>query len=524
MSNEPQIFNTRSRTGNVLMSSSAGTVAYLLSSVMGFVYRTVFVAILSASYLGINGLFSNILMLLSLSELGVGAAITYRFYKPIAENDVKKVGELMGFFKDVYRLVALAILVVGMSLFPFLNDLIKDPGNIPPDVNLRNVYVLFLLQSVISYVCVYRMSMWTADQKRYVCSILFAIVDASRFGIQMLVLWLTRDFTLTIVASIAVTLVSNISLSYWTTCRYRPVFQVCSRLSLSERKLILKDALALMCHRVGGVVVNGTDALVLARFVNLAATGLYSNYQLLFKTLSATFAQAFGGFAASFGNAYARLSPDEYFAVFRRMQFLSLGASGLAAACFYFLVDEFIVLWLGPDMLLPRMTAALMAVQFYLTSSQSNVTANLDATGLFVRDRLRSLVEAAINLGVSIPLAVCYGVPGVVAGTVIGILLTSFWRAPYILFSGAMHRRVWSYWAQFSSHAVFALLVTAGAKSCCPEFEASGAVGWLLWVVRACCFAAAYLVMFVLVFSRTSEFRYFVSRGKAFFLRKMKGV
>lgn len=522
MSSESQVFNTRSRTGNVLMSSSAGTVAYLLSSVMGFVYRTVFIGILSASYLGINGLFSNILMLLSLSELGIGASITYRFYKPIAENDVRKVGELMGFFKEVYRLVALVILLAGMCLYPFLNDLIKDPASVPSDVNLQVVYVLFVLQSVVSYVCMYRMSIWTADQKRYVCAIMFGFADATRFGVQMFVLWLTRDFTLTIVASIIVTLAWNVSLSLWTTRRYRPVFAVTSRLSLAERKLILKDALALMCHRIGGVVVNGTDTLVLTRFVSLAATGLYSNYLLLFKTLTATFGQAFGGLAASFGNAYAKLPPDEYFEVFRRMQFLALGASGFAAACFYFLVDDFIALWVGPTMVLPRLTAVTMAILFYLGASQSNVASNLDATGLFVRDRLRSLVEAAINLGSSIPLAICYGVSGVIAGTVIGILLTSFWRAPYILFSGAMNRSVWNYWSQFAAHAVFAVAATVVGQRLFPAIDGSGVVGWLQWFGKACGFAAAYIVVFVLVFGRTAEFCYFAQRGRDLLLRRKR--
>lgn len=522
MSKEAQIFNTRSRSGNVLMSSSAGTVAYLFSSVMGFVYRTVFIGILSASYLGINGLFSNILMLLSLSELGIGAAITYRFYKPIAENDVRKVGELMGFFKEVYRLVALVILLAGMCLYPFLNDLIKDPSSVPSDVDIRIVYVLFVLQSVISYVCVYRMSMWTADQKRYVCSIMFALVDAARFGVQMLVLYATRDFTLTIVSSIVVTIVSNAGLSMWTTCCYRPVFDVTTRLSWSERRLILKDALALMCHRIGSVVVNGTDTLVLARFVSLVATGLYSNYLLLFKTLSAAFNQAFGGFVASFGNAYAKLSPAEYYLVFRRMQFLSLGASGLSASCFYLLVDDFIVLWIGSDMLLPHFTAVAMAILFYLGTCLGNVTANVDATGLFVRDRFRSIIEAAVNLGCSIPLAIYYGVPGVVAGTVIGVGLTSFWRAPYILFSGALHRSVWDYWRQFLAHFAFTVVVTVLGDLLLPAIDGTDAVCWLRWLGKACGFSFVYLVLFVLVFGRSVEFRYFAQRAAGVLARRKR--
>ncbi len=519
-----QIFNTRSRTDNVLMSSSIGTIAYVLSSVMGFVYRTVFIKILSADYLGINGLFWNVLTVLSLTELGFGAAITYRFYKPIAENDVRKVGELMGFFKEVYSLVACIILLAGLALFPFLDHLINDPESVPADVNLGLVYLLFLLQSVISYVCVYRMSMWTADQKQYVCSVCFGIADALRFVAQIVTLLITGDFMLTVAVSIVVTLVSNVLLSCWATHHYKPVFQVKSKLPRAERWQIVKDALALMCHRIGNVVVVATDSIVLARFVSIGVTGLFSNYTLLYKTLYVVFGQAFGQFTASFGNAYAKLPTDEYHAVFRRMQFVTLAASGLASACFYFLVDDFIVLWIGEDMLLSpttHMTAILLGVQFYIGVSQSNVNSNLGATGLFVRDRIRPLIEAAINLGTSIPLALRYGAAGVVAGSVISISLTSFWRAPYILYSGAMKRSVWHYWSQFGWHSLFTLatvvLATFVWRAC-----AGGAMTWFLWLVKASVFSLFYIACLFLVFWRTDENRYFISRVKRMVEARLK--
>ena len=522
MSGEQQIFNTRSRTGNVMMSSSAGTVAYLLSAVMGFVYRTVFIKILSADYLGINGLFTNVLMLLSMTEMGFGAAITYRFYKPIAENDVRKVGELMNFFKVIYRTVGSVIFLIGMCLYPFIECLIKDPGSVPKDVDLHLVYFLFVVQSVISYAFIYRASILRADQKQYASSIAFGIADTLRFATHIVVLWLFKDFTLTVAAGIAMTLVSNITISNWAVRQYRPVFAVATGLASEERRRIVKDAFALMCHRVGNAVVCGTDTLVLARFVSLAATGLYSNYILLFKTLNATFTQVFGGMSASFGNAYAKLPKEEYHCVFRRMQFLALGLSGLVSACFYILVDDFIVLWIGEDMLLPHVTAAALATHFYLCASMLNVTANLEATGLFVRDKIRSLIEAAINLGTSIPLAILYGVPGVVAGTLIGILLTSFWRAPYILFRGAMPSSVWTYWRQYAAHTLFGIGVTVGAELAW-RMVYGGMTSWWLWLVKAVLFAIVYLALFALLFGRSAESRYFISKFRSVIVARLKG-
>lgn len=137
------MFNHESRTKNVLKASFVGATCNLLNTILGFIYRTIFIQILSSNYLGINGLFSNILQILSFADLGISTAIVYRFYEPISKNDIAKVGQLMNFFKKVYMSVATVILVVGVSLLPFLNFFIKDSGEIPQDINLQVVYLLF---------------------------------------------------------------------------------------------------------------------------------------------------------------------------------------------------------------------------------------------------------------------------------------------------------------------------------------------------------------------------------------------
>ena len=142
------MFNQQSRTQNVLKASFVGTACNLVNIILGFIYRTIFIRILSSGYLGINGLFGNILQILSFADLGISTAIVYRFYEPISQNDVHKVGQLMNFFKSVYRIIASVILVAGMSLLPFLNFFIKDTSELPLDVNLQLIYILFLLQTL----------------------------------------------------------------------------------------------------------------------------------------------------------------------------------------------------------------------------------------------------------------------------------------------------------------------------------------------------------------------------------------
>ena len=502
------IFNQSSRTANVVKASSIGTVCHFLSYGMGFVYRTVFIAILSAAYLGINGLFWNLLAFLSLAELGIGEVIVYRFYRPIAENDVKKVGELMGFFKQVYRLIALVITAVGLAIYPFLNFFIKDPASVPADVNLNLVYLLYLAQSIVSYTFVYRLTIWTADQKRYVSAFLTSIAETSKFGAQILVLWLTRDFTLTLVAGIVAPLVLNIAFSIWTTHVYRPVFKVEGRLPFQEKVQIFKDAGALMCHKVGAAVVANTDSIVLAKFVGLVSVGVYSNYCLLTKALDMLLRQAIGGFTASFGNAAVRLSKEDYHTAFRRMQFVNLAVAGGATACFALLVDGFVRLWLGEDMVFARLTTIVLSVQFYIVASRLTVESNISATGLFVKDRPRPLIEAVLNLVISILLVRKVGLVGVFIGTILSAGLTVFWRAPYILYRHAFEKSVWIYWRQYGLITAFSALFVLGgfwAGQRLPQ-----ASGWADWTFSAMGCAAAYGTLFLICFCWMPECRFFL--------------
>ena len=500
------VFNQCSRTANVVKASSIGTICHFLSYGMGFVYRTVFIAILSAAYLGINGLFWNLLAFLSLAELGIGEVIVYRFYRPIAENDVKKVGELMGFFKQVYRLIAGVVLAVGLLLYPFLNFFIKDPSSVPADVNLDLVYLLYLAQSIVSYTFVYRLSIWTADQKRYVSAFMTSVAETAKFVVQILVLWLTRDFTLTLVSGVVTPLVLNIVFSVWTTRVYRPVFEVESRLPVQEKVRIFKDAGALMCHKIGAAVVANTDSIVLAKFVGLVSVGIYSNYCLLTKALDMLLRQAVGGFTASFGNAAVRLSKDDYHTAFRRMQFVNLGVVGGATACFVLLVDGFIHLWLGKDMVFARLTTIILSVQFYIIASRLTVESNISATGLFVKDRPRPLIEAVLNLVISILLVRKLGIVGVFIGTILSAGLTVVWRAPYILYRYAFEKSVWSYWWQYS------LLTTFSISFVCAGFwiqqKLAPCQNWAGWTVSAFCFAVAYGVLFLVFFCWMDECRF----------------
>lgn len=505
------IFNRNSRTTNVIRISAVGTLCHFVTSAMGFVYRTAFIAVLSTAYLGINGLFWSLLSILSLAELGVGGVIAYRFYAPIARNDLPQLRSLMHFYGRVYYGIAGVVLASGLLLMPLLPFLIKDTQSIPGDVNLYCVYLLYLGQAVCSYLFSYRLSIWAADQKGYVASFISSSIELTKIAAQLAVLYAARDFTLTLAASIICTVVGNILFSVWTTRCYAPVFTGAQPLKKSEKRAVFHDALALMCHRVGTTAVNSTDNVILARCVGLAATGLYSNYYLVMSTLRRILWQLMGEFSASFGNARATLSKSAQYLAFRRMQFVTLSIAGLASTCLWLLIDDFIRLWVGPELLLPPLTALVLVLQFYLEVSLTNIHTNISAMGLFVHDRPRPLIEACLNLAVSVVLALKLGVAGVFIGTVVSSLATAYWRAPLILFRHGFECSVKVYWRQYAVLTFFNLgyaLSAAGAVELC----GAAADHWWKWFLKAGGIAAGYILANALCFGRTEEARFLAQK------------
>lgn len=328
------MFNHESRTKNVLKASFVGATCNLLNTILGFIYRTIFIQILSSNYLGINGLFSNILQILSFADLGISTAIVYRFYEPISKNDIAKVGQLMNFFKKVYMSVATVILVVGVSLLPFLNFFIKDSGEIPQDINLQVVYLLFLLQTLSSYLFVYKQTILSADQKQYVASLIQTFITLIRYIFQLLILVATHKYIWTLVSSILLNLLFNFIFSEWVSHTYKEVFNVKESISKEEKKQIFDDTKATLCHKIGGTVLNSTDSIILSRYVGIVATGLYSNYSMILSSLSSVLNQVFGSFTSSLGNAHVEQNKEQKYISYRRLLFGNLWITSICTVLF----------------------------------------------------------------------------------------------------------------------------------------------------------------------------------------------
>ena len=445
-------------TRNAVFSLFCSFIALLAS----FVGRTVFVHYLAAEVLGLNGLFANLLTFLSLTELGIGSAINFALYRPLKEGDTEKVKSLMAVYKRFYILVGSAILTLGALLTPFLPILIKDLPQSVPLADIRVYYLLYVVNSAVSYFFTYKRSLIICDQREFISSLSIGVFRIVTVALQVLLLVTTGSFLWYLLAQIGCTLAENVTVSCIADRLYPFLREKGAKKLAREEDLTLRRNISALCfHKIGGAVVFSSDHIIISKFVGLVQTGLYSNYTLILSSVNTVLSQALTGMAASLGNLMAG-SPDAYSEkILYHILFLNSWVYGFASACILGLCQPFIRLWVGQGYLLGDLTLILAVVSFYLTGMRRTVWLFKDAAGVFTQDRFKPLIEAAVNIAVSIPLAIRLGIPGVLTGTIFSTLSVSFWYEAQALFRARFGKGAGRYLLMQAKYLAFNAIVAA---------------------------------------------------------------
>ena len=520
MKTNNNIFNDDNRTINTVKASFWGTTKSIFDIVLGFVYRTIFISILSADYLGLNGLFTNLLQVLSLAELGITTAIVYRFYEPISKKDVFQVGKLMNYLRIVYRNIASIILLLGLIITPFIKWFIKDTDSIPKDVNIYVIYLLFLLNTVSSYLFIYKQTILSADQRAYIVSFWGLIASLLKYFMQIAVLLVIKDYTISLLSGIIITIITNIIISKWTQVKYREIFDVCEDLNSDEKKEIINDTKAVMFHKVGATVKTSTDSLVLSKFVSLSSTGIYSNYSMIIIGLQSLISQLLGNFVSSVGNAHVELEKKQNYSIYKKLLFIDLWISTVTVVCLYTLINDFIVVWIGEDFLFDRFTLIMLCTQFYIIISRQINISYTNGCGLFARDKYRPIIEAFLNLFFSIIGVKLLGIVGVFIGTVISSILTVCWREPIILYREEFNESVWNYWKMYSSFVTCAIVFCA-LEELFKLRIGFGSISFIFLLFES--FVSFFLINFMLIilYRRKSEYSFMKLKIKSIIRKKL---
>lgn len=435
------------RIKSTLKNTIAAIAQRYLTSILAFVSRTVFIQVLGTTYLGVNSLFADIFMMLSLAELGVGSAITYFMYKPMANQNEQEISSLMKMYASLYQRIGIFVGLVGLLLIPFLDAIVNTEVAID---NLTLIYVLLLVNLVVTYFFSYKRSIFIADQKDYVNSINELTFNTLRIVLQIIFLLLTKNFIVYLSISILSNLAANIHISLKANKAYPYLSNKQTEvISKEKRRYIFSRIKAIFSHKIGSVVVFGTDNVLLSLFENINFVGLYANYTLIINFAMAPLNQIFAAMSASVGNLSITESKEKSLVVFNHIFFLNFWLFGFSALALFFLLNPFISVWIGKEYTLSLLIVSLIVTNFYISGMRQSAGVFVQAKGLFYNTRFKPIIEAIINLMASVILGYYYGAIGIFMGTLTSLLLTSFWVDAYVLYKEWFELSVFVYFKKY---------------------------------------------------------------------------
>lgn len=493
-----------SRTKNSFYNSMSSTIVMISKNVLQFVVRTFFIKYLGETYLGVNGLLSNILMMLSIAELGLSSAIGFSLYKPLAKGDKTAISSIMTLFKKIYRVIGMVVSLFGIIVYFFLPVLIKEYDTIP---KLNIIYVLYLINTVSTYFISYKDVLITADQKAYkLTKINFIFTLILSIG-QIIILIATKSFIAYLIAQFAIQILQRIFTNRYITKEYKDInFSTNFNIDRDTSKQIKNNVKGLMFHKFGDFAVNGTDNIIISYFINIVSVGLYSNYIMITQVIQAVISNVYNAITPSFGNLLVN-EKEKSHDIFKKIDFMAFLLYSLFATAYVGCANIFISVWIGEEYVLSEFTVFLIAFSFFITGLRVASYSVKSAAGIYDEDKWSPFVQAIINLAVSIVLAKLMGINGVIIGTIVSSIIPNFTRAYYIyklVFKEKLIKHFVKYFLPYNITFILLSLVISFIRK---TITANGIVGL---VIMALISIVVYTIGIVLVFARYSEFKYVV--------------
>lgn len=499
----------KSRTEYSTKNTTVAMLSRIFAMIVGFITQVVFTHTLSQDYVGVNGLFSDILNVLALSELGAGTAITYALYQPVSEENIEKQKSLMRMFHNIYLVVAVIIFVVGLFVIPFMGVLIK---NQPQIEHLILIYLLYLVNSVLSYLAVYKRTLIDAHQLSYIGVLYQTITLIFQNLIQIFILIETKNFILYISVAILCTFLNNIAISRKAEQMYPYLKEKdIQKLPLQEKKEIYQNIRAMLMHKLGSVIVNNTDNLLLSSLVGIISNSVYSNYYLIIGSIRQVLNQMFQGIAASVGNLGVEEDSEKVKKIFETSFFIGQWVFGMVTICIYEVIDVFAGVCFGENYVFTRDITFVLCLNFYLIGMRQATIVFRESLGVFWYDRYRPLVEAAINLVVSIILGTHIGTAGIFWGTAVSIVTTSLWMEPYILYRHCLRSSSAIYFMRYGMYASVTFFVWFGVDFLCRSVTGSP---WIICIERMEISLIVINLAYLVLYHRMKEFQLLKEKGK----------
>lgn len=408
------------RTKNATKNIVFGVILKMYQIIVPFVIRTILIYFLGVEYLGLNSLFTSILQVLNLAELGVGSAMVFSMYKPIAEDDSKKICALMNLYKIYYRIIGIIVLILGVIICPFVPYLIK--GKVPANLNVYILYILNLLATVFSYwLFAYKNSILQAHQRQDVISKVTIVVNTLMYILQIIGICVFKNYYLYVILLLLGQIFVNIFTAYESNKLY-PNYEAKGNLDKKEVKKINQRVKDLITSKVGSIIINSADSIVISAFLGLSTLAIYENYYYILKSIISMLTVIFASCTAGIGNSLIVETNKKNYNDLKKFTFIIAWGAGFCSAALLCLYQTFMKIWVGEQLLLDFSCVVCFVVYFFVYEINALLNLYKDAAGIWHKDRFRPLVTALSNLLLNLILVNIIGLYGVLLSTVLTML------------------------------------------------------------------------------------------------------
>lgn len=493
------------RVQSAVKNIAFGQMGNFITQILNFVLRTVFIDHLGDTLNGVNALYTGILSVLSMAELGIGTALNYSLYKPVADKDYEKIKSYMRFYKKAYRIIGIVIAAVGLSISPLLPWLVKQPQGVSVR-DLTLYYYIFLFNTASSYFVAYKYSLVNAEQKNYIQTNILTVTKMITVSLQIMVVLITGNYYIYLLTAAGVELLQKIFVTVYLNRRY-PYLKdrKADRLSKEETGEIVAKTKALVFHKVGDVARLQTDSMIISGFINVTVTGFVDNYNMVLNSIANVVNIFFNSVLSSFGNLIATESRERQYQLFKVYRFAACWIYGFTAVGFSVLLTPFIVLWKGEARTLAYAVVICILIDFYFKGERVVLSNFKTAAGVFEQDKYLALIQGAVNLLISVVLVQRIGLVGVYVGTIVSGLIANITK-PFIIYRVILDRPVGGYFVDLLKYlaAVGGLFMLF-----------MGIKGLIMPQITILSFAVMFVVIsivfngiFLLLFGKTEEFGY----------------
>ena len=494
------------RVSSAKRNIAFGYIGQVATAFMSFVLRTVFLMHFTEQLLGVNSLYSNILSLLNMAELGIGTALNFSLYGPVARGEKEKIKSYMQLYRQAYMVIACVVAGVGLLLSPFLKYLIRNPG----DNSIRDLtiyYFIFLFNTVSSYFVAYKYSLINAEQKNYIQTNINTITKVITVFIQIFIIIFTENFYLYLLTDAAVQLIQKIFVSGYLNRMYPYLKERnVQKLSKEESDKVWTKTKALVFHKVGDVARLQTDALIISSFIEVAMAGVVDNYNLVINSVANFVNIIFNSVISSFGNLIATESRERQFSMFKVYRFFASWIYGYSCVGFMVLLTPLIRLLWGDAWILTQTAVYCILIDYYFKGDRIVLSNYKTAAGVFEPDKYLAIIQGAVNLVISIWLVQTpLGITGVYIGTIVSGLIANITK-PIIIYGTCFDKKAYGYFADTLKYlcSMLAVLLTCQFISDRLLTELNFGRFILMAVIITIVFNGLYLVLY----GRSEEFKY----------------